>query len=57
VEAQAGQVHIPGGRCDIQPTEYEPQPLRVLSLDARLGTVLEKAGQALVFETQDHALS
>jgi hypothetical protein len=29
----------------------------VLSLDARLGTVLEKAGQALVFETQDHALS
>lgn len=51
VEAQTGQVHIAGGRCDMQPTEYEPQPLRVLSLNARLGTVLEEAGQALVFET------
>jgi hypothetical protein len=51
VKTQPGQVHISGGRGYGEPTEYEPQPLGVLSLNARLGAVLEEAGQALVFET------
>ena len=51
LEAQTGQVHITGGRGHVEPTEYEPQPFGMLSLNARLGAMLEETAQALVFET------